>query len=126
MGPIMKNWYFIAVLLSLLVTPVKQAFADNTGLVKAAAAGNKAAVLRYLKQGESIESRDQKPSGCIDHSGFAAFDIFFDLPIGCDRDDLLPDDGKGLSPGVFMVYGDDLGVLNHQIGRGPRVCFAAP
>jgi len=56
----MKIWYFIALLLTLLVIPAKQTFSDNTGLVKAAEAGDIAAVLRYLERGKSVESRDQK------------------------------------------------------------------
>jgi ankyrin repeat protein len=59
MGVIMKTWCFIAILLTLLVIPVTQIFADNAGLVKAAVAGDIAAVLRYLERGASIESRDQ-------------------------------------------------------------------
>ena len=60
MGVIMKIWCFIAVLLTLLVIPVKQTFSDNTGLVKAAEAGDIAAVLRHLERGKSVESRDHK------------------------------------------------------------------
>ena len=60
MGVIMKFYYVIAVLFSLVIIPIKQTIADNTGLVSAAGMGNKAEVLSYLKQGESIESVDQK------------------------------------------------------------------
>lgn len=60
MGAIMKIWSSIAILLTLLIIPVKQTFSDNTGLVKAAEAGDTAAVLGYLKQGKSVEARDQK------------------------------------------------------------------
>ncbi len=56
MGAIMKIWCCIVI---LLVIPVKQAFSDNAGLVKAAAAGDIAAVHGYLAQGKSIESRDR-------------------------------------------------------------------
>ena len=60
MGVTMKNWCFIATLLTLLVMPVNQTFSDNSDLVKAAEVGDIAAVLKFLEQGKSIESRDQK------------------------------------------------------------------
>jgi ankyrin repeat protein len=54
----MKFRCFIAL---LLVIPLQQTFADVASeLVKAAAAGRSDAVLRYLDQGVSLESRDQK------------------------------------------------------------------
>lgn len=51
----MKNWYFISL---LLLIPVKQTFANEIGLVKAAAAGNISAVRGYLEKGLPIDIRD--------------------------------------------------------------------
>ena len=53
----MKTWYFIAI---LLVIPVKQSFADEPGLIKAAGMGDITTVLKYLERGMSIELSDQK------------------------------------------------------------------
>lgn len=53
----MKIFYFITI---LLLIPVEQSLAENVGLVKAAEAGDTAAVLGYLERGESVESRDEK------------------------------------------------------------------
>ena len=51
----MKNWYFI---LLLLLIPVKQTFANEIGMVKAATVGNISAVRGYLEKGLPIDIRD--------------------------------------------------------------------
>lgn len=51
--------FYGVLLLTLLVIPVKPVFSGNSGLVKAAGAGDTAAVLRYLERGEAVESRDK-------------------------------------------------------------------